>query len=460
LESINVQDGNLSNPSLRPRTYEDRTLSPMSYGIVWFGLAVQLMIFMLAGQLYMNLSVMQVIISIILGNTIGGIVMFLTQDIGIKFGIPFSVSLRSSFGYIGAHIPSLIRGLPAMFHFGFQTWIAGLAIAQITQMLFGWSNVLIFTILFGILQIVSAYFGIQFISKFSNLAAPIMLLIWIYLLYVLLTTYDVTLMEVLKMRGDGNKAGSFPLAVMAFIGGWSALLISIQDITRECKVKKEETKSWWQSNGKFMLTGWLGLVPASVLFGGLGAISVALTSEWNPVIVLTSVIGDQSPLTATILLIFVILATWSTNVGGNLLPPGYVVSNLWPTKINYGQGVLIAGAIGLIIQPWNTADYLDTVFSILASIIAPVSGILLTDYYLIQKRNYSVDDLYNSNGRYKYLRGVNLAALIAYIVAIVLSIPVWNYMFFVGISVSAIIYYLLMVYWVNRPSSTKIHQNS
>lgn len=429
-----------------PRKYSDRTVGFSTLTVIWFAMAVQLALFMAAAQLFPALTGWQILIALVVSYTVVAIVMWFTQDLGIRYGLPFAVSLRTSFGYIGTHVPAYLRGIPAMFWFGFQTWLGALAITVVTDMLFGWSNLYLYIVLFAALQIASTYFGIRPVARISWAATPILLAVGIYLLILLLTRYGVTFGEVMSRGGEGGL--SLPLAIMMLIGGWATLAVSIQDITRECKVTASESASWWRSTRKYMGAQWLGLVPASIFFGLVGVVSMALTGDWNPIVIMATVIGAENPVILIFVLLFIFMATWSTNDSANLFAPAYVVSNSWPSKITFGMGVIIAGIIGLLMQPWRAAPELINYMGMFAGALAPVAGILICDYYILRKRKLNLNELYTPNGQYRYWKNWNPAAIIAYVVAIAVCIPLWDYMYILGIFVSGIVYYLLMKLWI------------
>lgn len=237
-------------------------------------------------------------------------------------------------------------------------------------------------------------------------------------------------------------------AVLMYIGGWATLAASISDITRECVTTEEESKHWWASTKKFMLAQWIGLVPATVLFGGIGAIGMALTGEWNPIRIMVYVIGADRPIMMALCLLFVILATWATNDTGNLYPAAYAVASLAPTKVKFWQGVIVAGIIGIAMRPWAAAGNVTTVTVFIGCMLAPVIGIMIVDYYILRKRKIKVEDLYKLDGQYQYWHNINPAAIIAMAVGVIASLPLWNYVFFVGILVGGFVYYILMKYWI------------
>lgn len=437
----------LSGVSVLPRKYSERTVGFSTLTVIWFAMAVQLAIFMASAQMYPSLTGWQIFIALLLAYTLIAVIMWFTQDVGIKYGIPFAVSLRTSFGYIGTHVPSYLRAIPAMFWFGFQTWIGAMAIAAVTDMLFGWSNLFLYILLFAALQIASTYFGIRPVARISWISTPILIGVGIYLLALLLTRYGKSFGEVMSMGGEGGGI-TLPLGIMALAGGWATLAVSIQDITRECKITAEESTNWWTSTRKYMGAQWLGLVPASIFFGLVGVVSMILVGDWNPIVIMTKVIGPESPVMLLLCLLFVFMATWSTNDSANLFAPAYVLSNTWPSRITFGMGVIISGVVGLIMRPWTAAPTILMYLSMIAGALAPVAGILICDYYILRKRRLNLNEVYTPNGQYTYWKNWNPAALIAYAIAIAVCIPLWDYMYIIGLVVSGVVYYFLMKFWI------------
>ena len=96
---------------------------------------------------------------------------------GLKYGIPFAIHSRSSFGVKGSKIATLLRGVPALFWFGIATWIGADAIAMVTQTMFGFGNTMVYFFIFQILQVILAASGIQSIKWFESSMAIIIVLI-------------------------------------------------------------------------------------------------------------------------------------------------------------------------------------------------------------------------------------------------------------------------------------------
>ena len=378
--------------TMMPREFNKRSLTAKGLVAIWFAMAICVSLFTQSAELYTSLSVGQIIIVLFIAHTLLCVIMWFTQDFGIRYGIPFSMSLTPSFGYIGKYIPTFARAIPGCFWFGFQTYLGADAINALTELVWEYDNLMLWIILLAIAQVLHTCFGIKAVSRLSNLSSPLLLFVGIYLLYLLLTNNHVSFGEILKMHGEG---GNFNMmgAVLMYIG-------------------------------------------------------MALTGEWNPIRIMVYVIGADRPIMMVLCLLFVILATWATNDTGNLYPAAYAVASLAPTKVKFWQGVIVAGIIGIAMRPWAAAGNVTTITVFIGCMLAPVIGIMIVDYYILRKRKIKVEDLYKLDGQYQYWHNINPAAIIAMAVGVIASLPLWNYVFFVGILVGGFVYYILMKYWI------------
>ena len=119
----------LINDDLKPTTAEQRTWSQWHIAALWVGMAVCIPTYMLAGWMIASgASLGDAILGIAIGNIIVLVPLVLNAHPGTKYGIPFPVLLRSSFGVIGANIPALMRAVVACGWFGINTFLGGKAI--------------------------------------------------------------------------------------------------------------------------------------------------------------------------------------------------------------------------------------------------------------------------------------------------------------------------------------------
>jgi len=439
----------LSGKDIMPTTEKQRNFSTFGFFLLWIGIAVQLVTFVTAAQLYPALSPTQIIVAALLGNLLVAGLLTLLGDFGIKYGIPYAVFIRACFGYLGTHIPATVRAVPAIFWFGFQTWMGAAALNEISKILFDYSNLTLLIILFGAIQILNTAMGMDAIKKFENLASPAILIIGIYLQYLVMKNFDVTLSSLFSLEGNGGL--SLGYGVVVFMGLYITMALNASDFTRFLKVNKQDRQGkWWKTNKGSSIAHTFGLLSSMILFTIIGMTSGVATGNWDPIAVMTEVLGEGNPFILVVCLAFVILAQWSTNISANLLPPAYIVVNYFPKKITFTQGAIIAGIVGLLMQPWQFADYLPQILIAISALLAPIAGIMFCDYYLLRKRQLNLEELYRSGGQYKYWNNINPAALIAYIPAGITVYIFPDYGFFSAFIVSNVLYYPLMKYWIGK----------
>ncbi len=110
-------------------------------------------------------------------------------------------------------------------------------------------------------------------------------------------------------------------------------------------------------------------------------------------------------------MIAVAISTLATNIAANIVSPANDFSNLAPKKINFRTGGYITGIIGILIFPWKLiADPTGYIFTWLigySSLLGPVGGIMIADYYFIRRQKLIVEDLYKHNGAYSFRNGFN-----------------------------------------------------
>ncbi|RYG50889.1 MAG: response regulator, partial [Chitinophagaceae bacterium] len=145
---------------------------------------------------------------------------------------------------------------------------------------------------------------------------------------------------------------------------------------------------------------------------------------WDPLVLAGKF---ESKMLITIAMIAVALSTLATNIAANIVSPANDFSNLSPRKINFRMGGYITGILGILICPWKLiADpngYIFTWLIAYSSLLGPVGGIMIADYYFLKRQELNVEDLYRSAGMYSYSNGFNMRAIIALLLGILPNLP-------------------------------------
>jgi len=456
VEGFSDPDPGLFNPDLAPVPPERQTWGVYSYASLWVAMSVCIPTYMLAsGLIAGGMSWWQAVGTILLGNVIVLAPMLLNAHAGAKYGIPFPVFVRASFGVRGANLPAVLRALVACGWFGIQTWIGGQAIRSMLEILWpAASNPSAVWLCFGafwLLNMVVVWKGIETIRFLEGIGAPFMLGVGLLLLFWI-TGKAGGFGPVLSTPGKFHSAGDFMKffipSLTAMVGFWATVALNIPDFTRYAKTQRAQ-----------MLGQALGLPTAMTLYSFIGvavtSASVVLFGEpiWDPV----ALIGRfHQPIVAFAALIAILIATLNTNVAANVVSPSNDFSNLNPQMISFRTGGMITGVVGVLMMPWKLlGDFSSYIFGWLvgySGLLGPVAGIMIADYFVVRRRELNVPDLYRRRGEYEYARGTNPKALVSLglgvAVALVgLAAPplrfLYNYAWFVGFGISAASYLAL-----------------
>ncbi|RMF83014.1 MAG: nitrate reductase, partial [Planctomycetota bacterium] len=416
---------------------------------LWVGMAVCIPTYTLAaGMITQGMSWKQAVMTIAIGNLIVCVPMVLNAHAGTKYGIPFPVLLRSSFGVYGANIAAIMRGLVACGWFGIQTWIGGWAIYTLHSVIFGFEpagatdhlHVGSFSLglsagqlgcflLFWAMNVAIILFGIQSIKWLENLAAPFLLLVGLALLFWGVSQAGgfsrVFAPEtVAKVRGDSPIEFDFWKVfwpnLTAMVGFWATLALNIAEFSRYCRRQRD------QVIGQF-----IGLPPTMTLYSFIGvAVSCATVvifgeAIWDPIALLGRF---ESPVLIGFALFALTVATLTTNLAANVVAPANAFSNLAPRRINFKTGALITAAIGVAIMPWrlynDLASYIFTWLIGYSALLGSIAGVMLADYYVIRRTQLNTDDLYRAHGEYSFgAGGYNWRALVALAAGIAPNVP-------------------------------------
>ena len=450
----------------------------------FWGVNVQSIIgFSLIASLYTIYSLNTFVV--FFGTIIGSVlVYFFTNLIGKpsqKYGLPFSVLLRSSLGFRGAKFFAFIRCSVGIFMFGIQTYFLSKAIGYLIRILiFTIDNSLLdqeifLTFLLGlniidwisftlviIFQALMFSVGMQFNKKLINISAiSVYVGMIIFFFVVFLADIKITskaFLEILNFKNFLDLNNLVPLLTVAgtIFAYFSIIIISFGDFSRYVKDEKNLKK------------GNLSLILNLILFSFF-AVFIVIGSDaflnlkfedldrifTNP----TDIIGKFDNLQITVVvLFFIIIASISTNLVANFIPSQYSLINLIPSKLSLKSASYIISIIGFIIGAfWLTLlsqigllSFIDT----FGSFFGPLLGVIVVDYYLIKKSSLSNKDLYSAESEsvYYYSNGWHIKALYSVILGFIFSAStIWNinlmflqsYAWIIGAFVSSLVYYLL-----------------
>jgi NCS1 family nucleobase:cation symporter-1 len=457
-EVNDIRESALYNEDLAPVPQSRRDWGVYNYAALWVGMSVCIPTYMLAsGLIAGGMNWWQAVGTILLGNLVVLGPMLLNAHAGTKYGIPFPVLVRASFGVLGANVPAVLRALVACGWFGIQTWIGGQAINAMLGILwpawahFGAGSAVCF-VLFWALNMAVIWRGIETIKFLEGIGAPFMLSIGVLLLWWVTRKaggFGPVLSAPSKFHSGAEFWRFFVPALTGMVGFWATVALNIPDFSRYARSQKAQ-----------MLGQALGLPAAMTLYSFIGvavtSASVVIFGEaiWDPVVLLGRF--HQSAV-AFVALIALLVATLNTNVAANVVSPSNDFSNLNPRRISFRTGGLITGCLGLVMMPWKLlGDYSAYIFGWLvgySGLLGPIAGVMIADYFVVRRRQLDVEDLYLRHGRYEYANGFNYRALAALgfgiVVALLgLAFPalrwLYDYAWFAGFLAAGALYVVLM----------------
>ena len=452
------------NEDIAPTRAAQRTWTKWNVASLWVGMAICVPTYTLGGVLtaYFGLSVSEALWTILIANFVVLIPLTLNAYPGTRYGIPCPVVLRASFGIIGSNVPSLVRAIVACGWFGIQTLFGGIAIHLLfsafsdTWAALGGTGEVIGFFIFWIANISVVIRGSESIKHLETLAAPLLLIVAFGLMFWALPKISVS--EVLAVPANRPPDASiwpyFMAGLTAMVGFWATLSLNIPDFSRFAKSQRA------QIAGQI-----IGLPLTMLMFSGLGVILTAASFELvgetisDPV----NLIGRiDSPVWVVLSMLMIILATISTNTAANIVSPTNVFQNVAPKYINENKGVILTGVIGILIMAWELLKKLgwlesevslDSLYSNwllgYSSLLGPIAGIMIVDYFLIKGQQYDLLALYQDNAGYPAWNTAGLTAFLVPVgftlIAIMTGKLSWfyDYGWFTGSILGGLIYYFV-----------------
>ncbi|MCZ2257614.1 NCS1 family transporter [Sporosarcina sp. G11-34] len=427
--------------SLNPKTEKGRTVGPISYLFMWIGDGVNLGNMTLGASLVVagvaTLNIIQTFVAAIIAIGIISTVFALNDRLGYRTGIPYVVQLRMSFGVKGSVISSLMRGIPAIVWYGFQSWIGGTALNEMAKIVTGgaFNSVIICFVVLQLFQIVLSLYGFHAIKWVEALASIVIMLALVYVFGVLLTSHSAVITEK-WVHAKGSWGLPFFAFIMMFLGNYAAIFLSAADYSRELKSGISDTKR-----------GLLYFSPILIAYGltlTIGAMLASATGISNPVKAFAIVVDN--PYITFFVSGFIVLGAVAVNMVANIIPPTYVITLL--TKMKYKPAVIVTGLLGLCSFPWvlvqdSSAKGLGMFILIYSAFLGPIVSILLIEYYVLRKQKVDVEEMYKEDGQFA---GYNPCALIAMLIGASAAFMLVELAWIIGVVVAGIAYILLMKY--------------
>jgi len=316
-----IESSPLYNPDLAPARAERRDWSTYNFAALWISMSVNILTYMLAGSLIQGgMNWKQAVMTIFVGNVIVLAPMLLNSHPGAKYGIPFPVLARASFGVLGANVAAVIRALVACGWFGIQTWIGGEAISTLAATLIpAWKNFPYATatcfLLFWLINLAVILLGIESIRVLQGISAPVLLGVGLLLLvwaYRAAGGFGPMLAVPSRFTNLADFLKFLIPALNGTVGFWATVSLNIPDFTRFARNQRQQVIGQALALPTTMtLYAFIGIAVTSattVIYGTAISDPVQLLSRFH------------SPIAVVISLLAILLATLNVNIGATSSP--------------------------------------------------------------------------------------------------------------------------------------------
>ncbi|MCM3710708.1 allantoin permease [Sporosarcina luteola] len=428
------------NEDLLPKTKEKRNMGPLNYFTLWMGNLHNIPNYAAVGGLIvLGIAPLNIMIALILGAIITGLFMAFNGQAGSKYGIPFALHLRATYGAAGAKLPGILRGIVvAIGWFGLQTFVGSQALliiigklwpsflkigGDVTFLGIGMPGLVCF-IIFWLVNVALGISGSGFLNKFNTI-----LTVFIYVLFISMGIWGVIVgggfSNILNYAIEGptqsiNPLFAYILIISAVLAFWAAPATSVSDFTQNAKSNRDQ-----------MIGQSLSLIIGYIIFA-FTSISILIGSsiyygmeQWD----VLNVINKWDSLPAIFFAMLVLLLiTVNSNVTANVTPAAYQLTALFPKWVTYRRGVFIASIIGFLIMPWKLMENPDSIYTFLSgvgAILGPVTGVMIYQFFFVTKKEIDLDQLYydsNDPTAVSKYKGVNKNAYIATILGVAVSL--------------------------------------
>ncbi|MFI3201575.1 MAG: cytosine permease [Eubacteriales bacterium] len=419
--SKKTNEGKLEENALKPIPISER-MNWMSMAFIQAGICVCVPSFLLGAILAESMSVMNAIISGSLGYVIVVVVMSILGQMGSDLGAATCTLSQASMGEKGSRfIVSTVLAVNLIGWFGINNAVCGEAFSNVLQSSFGIEvPAFVCSILWGIIMLTTAVFGMVAIEKLDKISIPMLMIIMMLGTCLVIKEFGLSGMG---MEPDSEYAMSFMAGVGLSFNFYAVGAIAPCDFTRFQKTRSDV----WKSTV-------FGVLPMGILTLLLGIVMTKIADNYDISMVLIEVgipvLGVAS----------MILSTWTTNAT-NAYTGGLNTIMIFDFPDNKRREVTLAvGLIGTFLGAFGILNYIEGVLSMLACIACPIGGVMLADYFIVGK---------GKSENWHVVKGFNWAGVIAWLVGAIVAY--YLYIEYSGILIGMILY-IILEKWMPSPS--------
>jgi len=383
---------NYKDSAIFPVQKEDRVLRGVDLALLWAGSAVAVDVWYSGGYLA-DVGWIAGIAMIVAGSIVGSLIFAAAGLIGSYAGIPSMVSVRGSFGIRGSYLMSFLNYLTLV---GWTAWMINInasAADAVGRLTFGWEGFGYWIIICGIACTLLALFRAEGWKWFSRATVVALVVMAAAINVVLFSNYSWNFLAAIP-GGGMHLSVAFDLALIIPLS-WAPLAADYMRFSRSPKggffgsfIGQSSVNAWFYATG----------LACALAFGML-----------DPTVYVTMVAGISFGIVA----LFVIWLGTITTTFLDIYSANISLINVMP-NLKEWQGTLMTGGAGTLIAllPW-LGVFVDFLY-VIGAVFVPMFAIVIADYFIVNKRGYSVTELYDPRGRYWFSHGFNLCSMVVW----------------------------------------------
>ena len=339
-----------------------------SVAFIWIGTMICIPMLMVGGIFSSGMTLSNITLASLIGFAICCVIMVLTGMMGTDLGLPSAMCATKAFGDKGSSLlMSVVILVAQLGWFGVQTAACASAF---NLLLLTWEITFPFwasCVIWGAVMLITAVYGFRFMKILNYIAVPALFLMCIY---GVVNVVNTTGTEVLANYAPSS---TMPLttAISIVIGLFAVGTVINPDYSRYSKSRKDTA-----------LATFIGVLPAAVLMIVMGAVLAISAGSYD----ITTVFASMG--LPFISMLVLILATWTTNTG-NAYTAGIAAMKAFSIKKDELRPLvtLICGVVGTVVAIAGLANLLQAFITILSSLVPPIAGVMIADYWIIGKGN-------------------------------------------------------------------------
>lgn len=411
--------------ALRPLEPSSRLYGTATFTWMMFSMNVCIPLFVLGTVgLQLGLSPAEVVLGAILGNLATTVVLVLNGIPGVKLGIPYPVQLRASWGYRGASIPVVLRGIVGAGWYGIEAYSASLAVLMLLLYALGYGGgdpaamasaafryVVVVLVPYVVVATLAVMRGLRAIARVVDLSGPLLLAYFVWL-----TVYLSGQSPTAAAGGAGVLSRNFALYLAIQTNFWATVGLNAADLARGLYADRRGLRA-------LVVGPLVGIVLTSAVASLLGYYLTLYTGLASPTpqeIVLYRAPGEVA---VALGLVFAALAPFTTDITANIPALMNIFTSV--LGVSWRAAAVAAGVVGFLVAPWwaveRGPDLINYVAAFTANyglILGPIAGVMIADYYIV-KRGYDLRKLYtNGPEGYWYRGGYNPAAVATFVLSV------------------------------------------